>query len=123
MSNAGLPNANRVQAWISTAIIEKSFSLLWHARSASKRYKSASPKIPSGEFTEYVLRNGTIPHSTEVTDMKRFLSMLVALVFALTCVGTIIAAEQKAKAPAGDNTVTDNTVKKAPAPSPAPKKK
>ena len=31
MSNAGLPNANRVQTWISTAIIEKSFSLLWHA--------------------------------------------------------------------------------------------
>jgi hypothetical protein len=57
----------------------------------------------------------------EVTDMKRFLSMLVALVFALTCVGTIMAAEKKAK-PAGDNTVTDNTVKKAPAAKPAPKK-
>ncbi len=49
--------------------------------------------------------------------MKRFLSLLVALVFALTCLGTIMAAEQKVKAPASDNTVTDNTVKKAPAPT------
>lgn len=49
--------------------------------------------------------------------MKRFLSVLVVLVFALICLGTVMAAEQKAKAPAGDNTVTDNTVKKAPAPT------
>lgn len=46
--------------------------------------------------------------------MKRLLSVLVALVFALTCLGTIMAAEQKVKAPASDNTVTDNTVKEAP---------
>ncbi|OGP79318.1 MAG: hypothetical protein A2Z13_04095 [Deltaproteobacteria bacterium RBG_16_64_85] len=62
--------------------------------------------------------------------MKRFLSLMVAVVFAVTCLGAAVAAEQKAApaapekaAPAADNTVkkpaADNTVKKPEAP-PAP---
>ena len=62
--------------------------------------------------------------------MKRFLSLMVAVVFAVTCLGAAVAAAQKAApaapekaAPAADNTVkkpaADNTVKKPEAP-PAP---
>jgi hypothetical protein len=62
--------------------------------------------------------------------MKKFLSLMVAVVFAVTCFGAAMAAEQKAApaapekaAPAADNTVkkpaADNTVKKPEAP-PAP---
>jgi PBP1b-binding outer membrane lipoprotein LpoB len=62
--------------------------------------------------------------------MKRFLSLMVAVVFAVTCVGAAMAAEQKAApagpakaVPAADNTVkkpaADNTVKKAEEPKPA----
>ena len=53
--------------------------------------------------------------------MKRFLSLMVAVVFAVTCLGAAVAAEQKAApaAPEKAAPAADNTVKKPEAP-PAP---
>ncbi|MGE5699078.1 MAG: hypothetical protein ACM31N_03310 [Deltaproteobacteria bacterium] len=47
--------------------------------------------------------------------MKRFLALMVAVVFALTCFGTVMAADPKAAAPAAPAKAApaaDNTMKK-----------